>query len=97
MSELFKLHLFGGFRLERQDGSLVNVPLRKGEALIAFLAASSGGIASRERLATLLWGESEQHRARQSLRQVLFALTREFSGDDRHTRRIQKIDNLSSE
>ena len=38
-----------------------------------------GKTASREKLATLLWGESDHQRARQSLRQALFPLTREFA------------------
>ena len=77
-----RLRLFGGFVLERASGEAITVPLRKGEALVAYLAANLGKSSSRERLATLLWGESDQQRARQSLRQALFALTREFAQYD---------------
>lgn len=77
-----RLRLFGGFVLERASGEAISVPLRKGEALLAYLGANLGKSSSRERLAALLWGESDQQRARQSLRQALFALTREFAQYD---------------
>jgi DNA-binding SARP family transcriptional activator len=54
--------------------------LRKAEALLAYLAVSPGQSAARETLAALLWGDFEQSRARQSLRQVLSALGRALSG-----------------
>jgi len=73
------LRLFGGFRLETESGQAIAIPLRKGEAILGYLAVANGQVASREALATLLWGESDQSRARQSLRQALFALTREFA------------------
>ena len=74
-----RLFLFGSFRLENADGEVLSISLRKAEALLAYLAVAPGKTASREKLATLLWGESDQQRARQSLRQALFALTREFA------------------
>lgn len=82
MTSRLKLRLFGGFRLEGETGRTITIPLRKGEALLGYLAVASGQIASREALATLLWGESDQTRSRQSLRQALFALTREFAQQD---------------
>jgi len=74
-----RLFLFGGIRLENASGEVLSTSLRKAEALLAYLAMAPGKTASREKLATLLWGESDQQRARQSLRQALFALTREFA------------------
>ena len=74
-----RLFLFGGFRLENAKGEVLSISLRKAEALLAYLAMAPGKTASREKLAALLWGESDQQRARQSLRQALFALTREFA------------------
>ena len=46
-------------------------PDRRGRALIAFLALATNGSASRERLAGLFWGETNEKLARGSLRQVL--------------------------
>ena len=74
-----RLFLFGGFRLESAGGEVLSISLRKAEALLAYLAMAPGMTASREKLAALLWGESDQQRARQSLRQALFALSREFA------------------
>ncbi len=79
MTAAVRLHLFGGFRLEDAKGEAITIPLRKAEGLLAYLAMAPGKTATREKLATLLWGESDQHRARQSLRQALFALTRAFA------------------
>ncbi|MFQ6017019.1 MAG: BTAD domain-containing putative transcriptional regulator [Kiloniellaceae bacterium] len=82
MTQGLRLHLFGGFHLKDANGKTISVPLRKGEALLGYLATAVGQSASREKLASLLWGESDQQRARQSLRQVLFALTRELTEHD---------------
>ncbi len=71
-----RLRLFGGFHLEDASGRPVALKLRKAEALLAYVAVSSGQAAARQELAALLWGESEQPRARQSLRQVLLALSK---------------------
>lgn len=71
-----RLRLFGGFHLEDAAGRPVALKLRKAEALLAYVAISSGHAAARQELAALLWGESEQPRARQSLRQVLLALSK---------------------
>ncbi len=79
MTASIRLYLLGGFRLENTAGEVLTIPLRKAEALFAYLAMAPGKTASREKLATLLWGESDQQRARQSLRQALFALSREFA------------------
>ncbi len=74
------LRLFGGFGLEDATGTPIILKLRKAEALLAYLAASPGQCASRQELADLLWGESDQQRARQSLRQTLLALGKALDG-----------------
>ena len=73
---ILELRLFGGFLMEDAAGRPVDVTLRKAQALIAFLAMAPGQRATREQLAVLLWGDSVQQRARQSLRQVLLTLSR---------------------
>lgn len=70
---LLRLTLFGGFRAE-VGGSEVQFPTRKSEALLAYLAMHAGQMQPREKLAALLWGESGDEQARQSLRQTLFTL-----------------------
>ncbi|MFL5541206.1 MAG: AAA family ATPase, partial [Longimicrobiaceae bacterium] len=52
---------------------------RKELALLAYLAASRRTV-SRERLATLLWGDRRDERARHSLRQTLHRLTTALPG-----------------
>jgi DNA-binding SARP family transcriptional activator/tetratricopeptide (TPR) repeat protein len=51
---------------------------RKEAALVAYLALQSGVPASREQLATLLWGDRDEGAARHSLRQALLVLRREL-------------------
>lgn len=45
-------------------------------ALLAYLVLEAEALHSREKLAGLLWGESQEARARQSLRQALYSLRR---------------------
>lgn len=52
----------------RQDVLLVN---RKCRALLGYLALSDGAEATRERLIGMLWSETDEERARASLRQAL--------------------------
>ncbi len=74
------LRMFGGFRLAAANGESVSIPQRKAAALIAYLGATIGSLSARDRLASLLWGQSEQRLARQSLRQVLQALGKSLAG-----------------
>lgn len=66
------LYLFGPPRLER-DGQSLQLGSRKALALLAYLAANPHPQA-RDRLAALLWPESDQAQARASLRRTLHAL-----------------------
>lgn len=61
------------WRLEGPGGP-VEIPSRKARALLSCLALSSGGAETRARLAALLWGDSDEDRARASLRQVISGL-----------------------
>ena len=66
------LLLLGSPRLER-DGEPVEVDTRKAIALVAYLAVAQGRH-TRDALATLLWPEYDQARARAALRRTLSAL-----------------------
>jgi TolB-like protein/Tfp pilus assembly protein PilF len=57
----------------------VEFPTRKAKALLACLARHAGQRASREKLATLLWGSSDDAHACVSLRQTLTLLRRSLS------------------
>ena len=74
-----KLFLLGAPRV-RIDGKTVSLPTQKAEALLAFLAVHETRH-SRERLATLLWGNVSDKRARSSLRNALYIL-RDYIGED---------------
>jgi TolB-like protein/DNA-binding SARP family transcriptional activator len=74
------LQLFGGFRLSTAAGE-VPMASRKGQALLAYLALNVGQPQSREKLATLLWGDRQEEQARHSLRQAILSL-RKALGDD---------------
>ena len=67
------LVLFGGFRATL-GARQVAVPLKKAQALLAFLALAPGQRQTRERLAALFWADAPDEQARNSLRQTLFAI-----------------------
>lgn len=75
-SGLTRFALLGPFRLQPAGGVEAEALGRKAQALLAYLAATPGHRATRERLASLLWGERFDEQARQSLRQTLMALRR---------------------
>ena len=75
---MLTLRAFGGLSLHRarrdgEDFSAAPVP-RRTLALLALLAASNGAGVSRDRAAALLWPDSSDDAARNSLRQALFRL-----------------------
>ncbi len=69
-----ELRLLGGFALKNDAGETIQISSRKSRALLAYLALSNGRAQSRERLAALLWADSNEAQARTSLRQALSAL-----------------------
>jgi DNA-binding SARP family transcriptional activator/TolB-like protein/cytochrome c-type biogenesis protein CcmH/NrfG len=72
------IRLLGPFRAETADGRVLSIRSRKARALIAYLAMKPDYWASREELATLLWGDRLDVMARQSLRQCLTSLRRDL-------------------
>lgn len=63
------VYLLRPFRVE-QAGSLVHLPTRKAESLLAYLILHPSSH-SREKLATLFWGDSPDSAARGSLRKAI--------------------------
>jgi len=76
-----QIRLLGGFELRRGEAAVV-LPTRRSQALVAFLAAHAGAVQPRAELTALLWGDSAEHRARQSLRQALYSIRRVLGPDD---------------
>src|SRR5215472_9674221 len=68
------LTLLGGFRARLDSGAPVGLPTRKAQALLAYLAVPLGTAHPRDKLASLLWGNTLETTARTSLRQTLYAL-----------------------
>ena len=75
-----KFIFFGGFAAQRPDGSAVELPTRKAEALLAYLACRAGEAQPRDRLTALLWGERADAQARHSLSQTLTSIRRALNG-----------------
>ncbi|MCB0107371.1 MAG: AAA family ATPase, partial [Caldilineaceae bacterium] len=73
------LYLLGSPRIE-VDGKVVKVQRRKAVALLAYLAAT-GESHSREKLATLLWPESNESSIRNNLRVALAEIRRKLGGE----------------
>lgn len=69
------LALLGSPRVQLA-GRNVSFPTKKALALLAYLAASPGRATPREKLADLLWGDTPEKQARNSLRQTLFSIRR---------------------
>src|SRR5262245_36580800 len=79
-----RLRLLGRVLISAPDCEQTPIRLstRKAGALLAFLAMSPDQTASREELATLLWGDCSEQQARQSLRQALALLRKELGDAD---------------
>lgn len=71
-----RVTLLGSFRAHDGAGVAIAVPAKKAQALIAVLALAHPREVPRERLIDLLWGDIDQGRARQSLRQALVTVRR---------------------
>jgi DNA-binding SARP family transcriptional activator len=73
------LRLLGGFEVRMASGASVDFPTKKAKALLAHLARYPGQRISREKLATLLWANSDDAHACVSLRQTLTLLRKSLS------------------
>ena len=70
------IEVFGGFAVRPKGAEALSLPAKKARALLAFLALPPGRRHSRERLTSLLWGETPDVLARQAFRQTLSRLRR---------------------
>ena len=76
-----RLVTFGGLVVLGEDDGPIPTIRGRNLALLALLARSGAGGMTRERLASYLWPESDQDRARHSLDQALYRL-RQILGSD---------------
>jgi DNA-binding SARP family transcriptional activator/TolB-like protein/tetratricopeptide (TPR) repeat protein len=79
-SNLATLRLLGAFTVEVNGArtAAIAVRSRKARGLLAYLAMKPDWRASREELATLLWGDNPDAQARHSLRQCLVSLRQDL-------------------
>ncbi len=72
-----KLKMFGGFDLFENRAEHFDVSLKRGRALIAYLALKDAHTEKREFLVDLLWPGRFREQAQASLRQVLFDIRKQ--------------------
>ena len=76
------LTLMGDLQARIGSGVPVRLRTRKTQALLAYLAMPAGVPHSRDKLATLLWGDRSLTQARSRFRETLFALRRAQAAAD---------------
>src|SRR3954468_2979720 len=77
----FTLGLLGPFRLLTPAGERIEVPSKKGVAVVAMLAMARDGERTRGWLQDKLWGKRQHTEARGSLRRELSNLSKLLNGD----------------
>jgi DNA-binding SARP family transcriptional activator len=88
------LTLLGAFAAQLVPGGPVNVRGTKVKALLAYLALHAGQPQHRDKLMSLLWGDTTDRQARLSLRQAVFQLRRAL-GDIAGSAVVMEGDTLS--
>jgi WD40 repeat protein/DNA-binding SARP family transcriptional activator len=71
--EMLELRLLGQFEV-RVGGEIVLLPSRPAQSLLAYLALSAGTAHRREKLAGLLWPDTDETNARSNLRHALWRI-----------------------
>src|SRR5215475_9182489 len=84
-----RLRLLGGFEARLASGANVSLPTKKAQALLAYLGLRPGQGHSRDKLASLLWGERSDEQARGDLRHALAALRKALADADPSPLRIE--------
>lgn len=77
----YRLNLVGPFSLFDPDGKRIDISSQKAMALIAFVVVSPGGVRSRRKLETMLWGTRGTKQAQNSLRRELSNLRKQLNKD----------------
>ena len=80
MTGTLELRLLGPIQISIDNGHPLTLPVRKEEALLAYLATEHGHAHSRDSLVGLLWPDAPPDKARLSLRVNLSNLKRRLNG-----------------
>ncbi len=78
---MYTLRLLGGFAIEGPSAAPVRLSQRRSEAVLALLAVAGDLGCTRDRLAGLLWPESDEPHARHSLRDALHVIRQTLGPD----------------
>ncbi len=70
---MLNVRLLGQFEV-RRDGTLISIPARAAQSLLAYLLLTAGARHRREKLAGLLWPDTAEEKARSNLRHELWRL-----------------------
>jgi len=73
---MLRLNVLGRFEAQWSDGVPVEITTKKAQALLAYLAVERARPLTRDQLATLLWANTGDERARHNLRQALSGIRR---------------------
>src|SRR5262245_16314370 len=76
---MLKIRLLGQFDV-RLDGKRVTISSRAGQSLFAYLALTAGTPHRCEKLAGILWPDTNDENARKNLRQELWRIRKVISG-----------------
>jgi TolB-like protein/Tfp pilus assembly protein PilF len=78
MAKTLRLNVLGPFHAQWSDGDALDVTGKKAQGLLGYLAVESARPHSRDQLASLLWSETGDERARHNLRQALSKIRRSY-------------------
>ena len=87
--ELPLVELASGIRIRHRSRD-INIASRKAQAIVCYLLLSKTGRETREHLVGMFWSESDEQRARGSLRQVVRELRGAFARIDSDALRVDK-------
>ncbi len=82
---VLRIHLFGSPTIT-YDAIPLNITSQKAQALFYYLVSNRQAY-SREKLATLFWGETSERQAKGSLRNTLYELRRNLAPDSKPTKK----------
>lgn len=77
---MLEIRFLGKFEV-RRDGKAIEIPSRKAQELLAYLALNPGKQYRREKIAGLLWPETAEASARSKLRYALWQLRKTIGND----------------
>ncbi|MBK8250091.1 MAG: hypothetical protein IPK85_22265 [Gemmatimonadetes bacterium] len=82
MTQLVRIAVLGGFRVETGGQAREERLPRKLAALVGILAVAGSRGVARERLVALLWGDADEEKARHALAQSVYSLRRSLGIED---------------